>query len=164
MCIRDRIRGEHKVGDEVEIRPGAKQNDKYSPLTTTIKSISAGGEQLKRARAGGSVGVGLGLDMYLTRADRLSGNVLGLKGQLPPVHDELRLKVKLLEEGEIKLNEAVMITAWTAKTVGVVVEKRKEFIRVRLKLPICIDYGERVALSQRKVHRWHLVGYGKIMK
>ena len=158
------IKGEIKEGEEIEIRPGIKQNEKYTPITTTVKSINSGGEKLKKAGPGGSVGISLGLDMYLTRSDKLSGNVAGRKGELPPVHEALKLDVKLLEKTEIKMNEPLMITAWTAKTVGIVRQSTKNIVKVQLKLPVCIDSNERVALSQRRNHRWNLIGYGKITK
>ena len=69
-----------------------------------------------------------------------------------------------MEKTSVNINESLMLTAWTAKTVGVVREFKKNKMKVQLKLPVCIDFGERVAISQRKNYRWNLVGYGEILK
>lgn len=158
------IKGELKVGDKIEIKPGIKDEKDYNSLKSTIKSISSGGEKTERAMPGGSVGIGLDLDMYATRSDRLAGNVLGHEGHLPPLHEELKLKIKILDKSEVKMNEPLMLTAWTAKTVGIVREIKKDEIKTALKLPVCIDHGERVAIAQRKEYRWTLIGYGEILE
>ncbi len=54
-----------------------------------------------------------------------------------------------------------MINCGTTTTIGVVT-KVKGNVQVTLKLPVCADKGDRVALSRRVGARWRLIGYGII--
>jgi translation initiation factor 2 subunit 3 len=62
----------------------------------------------------------------------------------------------------IKTNEPLMLTIGTATTVGIVKEFHGEKIGVKLKLPVCANIGQRIAISRRIDGRWHLIGYGEI--
>jgi translation initiation factor 2 subunit 3 len=44
----------------------------------------------------------------------------------------------------------------TVKTVS------KNYMEAELTIPICGDYGERVALSRRVGNRWRLIGVGTL--
>ena len=90
---------------------------------------------------------------------------------LPEVLTSFEMKVQLLdrvvgtkEEKEvspIKLKEPLMINCGTTTTIGVVT-KVSSNITVVLKLPICADSGDRIALSRRVGARWRLIGFGII--
>jgi translation initiation factor 2 subunit 3 len=62
----------------------------------------------------------------------------------------------------LKTNEPLMLTVGTATTVGIIIELRPDWIRVKLKLPVCADQGQRIAVSRRIEGKWHLIGYGEI--
>ncbi len=63
----------------------------------------------------------------------------------------------------IKMNEPLMLTVGSATTVGIVSSiRKKETVEVRLKLPVCAEKEERVAISRRVGGRWRLIGYGII--
>ena len=166
------IQGKLKVGSEIEIRPGIKEKKGWEPLTTKIVSLQKGRINLKEAGPGGLLGVLTKLDPYFTKADGLTGNVVGLPGKLPPVWNKLRLDVNLLErvvgtkeEGKVqplKIGETLMINVGTGKTVGEVKEIGK-IVEVELKLPICARVGDRVVLSRQILGRWRLIGWGKII-
>jgi len=51
-----------------------------------------------------------------------------------------------------------------AVTIGEVVDVSKKGIIVRLKIPVCADYENGVAISRRLGNRWRLIGVGKIIK
>ena len=51
-----------------------------------------------------------------------------------------------------------------ATTVGIVTDLKSDKIGVKLKLSVCADYGQRIAISRRIDGRWHLIGYGEIQK
>ncbi|ENN96100.1 translation initiation factor IF-2 subunit gamma [Methanocaldococcus villosus KIN24-T80] len=170
------IQGVFKVGDEIEIRPGIKVTEEnktfWKPLTTKIVSLASGNTMLKKARPGGLIGVGTKLDPYLTKSDALSGSVVGLPGTLPPIRDKITIKVNLLDrvvgaKEELKIEplrtgEVLMLNVGTATTAGVITSARGEIADIRLKLPICADIGDRVAISRRFGSRWRLIGYGTI--
>ncbi|MDD1763294.1 MAG: translation initiation factor IF-2 subunit gamma, partial [Methanobacteriaceae archaeon] len=120
----------------------------------------------------GLIGVGTNLDPSLTKADSLSGSVAGKPGTLPDILHQFTMKTHLLERvvgtkeekavEPIKSSEPLMINIGTATTIGVVTSARKNEVEVKLKLPVCAEAGQRVALSRRVGARWRLIGYGII--
>lgn len=62
----------------------------------------------------------------------------------------------------INLKEPLMINCGTTTTVGVVTKVKESTADLTLKLPICADKDQRVALSRRVGARWRLIGYGII--
>ncbi|EHP89152.1 translation initiation factor IF-2 subunit gamma [Methanotorris formicicus] len=170
------IQGILEVGKEIEIRPGIQVTEGnktyWKPLTTKIVSLAAGGKGVKKAYPGGLVGVGTELDPSLTKSDYLSGSVLGEPGTLPPVRERITIKAHLLDRvvgskeelviEPLRTSEVLMINVGTATTVGVITSARGDIADIKLKLPICADKGDRVALSRRIGSRWRLIGYGII--
>ncbi len=162
--------GTIKVGDELEICPGAKANEKWQILTTKAMEIIRSGQKEKEAYPGGLIAIQTDMDPALSRGDGLVGNVVGLKGNANSL-DELKLNVTLFDhvigvDGNKKINpirqgEILMLTVAIAKTVGTVVTVGKH-VQVKLKLPVCAEKGDRVAISMQVGGRWHLVGYGII--
>ena len=55
-----------------------------------------------------------------------------------------------------------MLTVGTATTVGIITEIRENKVRVKLKLSVCAEEGQRIAVSRRIEGKWHLIGYGEI--
>ncbi len=168
------VYGKLKVKDEVEIRPGVKVEEDnkvhWNPLKTTIVSLVAGDKAVKDVAPGGLIGIGTKLDPSISKADGLSGMVLGKSDSLPPVIDALTLKAHLLkrvvgtkeelEVENIKTNELLMLNVGTTTTVGTVSSATDKGIDVKLKLPVCAEKGARVAISRRIGARWRLIGYG----
>jgi translation initiation factor 2 subunit 3 len=170
------IEGTLTIGDEVEIRPGYRTQDKkahWEPIVTTVSSLMSGGKQVKSVQPGGLVGIGTELDPYLTKSDSLVGNMLGYPGKLPDVWEGFTLKIHLLERivgmeedvevKEIKTKEPLMLNVGVATTVGVATSAQKDTCAVSLKLPVCAEKGQRVAISRKVGGRWRLIGYGEIM-
>jgi len=165
-----------KKGDNIEIRPGyevEERNQKiWKPLTTKIMDIKTGGGSVNEAGPGGSIGVMTNLDPSIVKSDKLTGNVVGLPGKLPPVWQKILLRTSLLErvvgaaeEFEVKpiaKMEALMLNVNSAATVGIVMELRKGVINCTLKLPVCAEKGSRVTISRRIGNRFRLIGYGTI--
>ncbi|MEM7819602.1 MAG: translation initiation factor IF-2 subunit gamma [Candidatus Aenigmatarchaeota archaeon] len=166
------IQGVLRVGDEIEIRPGVKINENWLPLRTKIVEIV---QSIKtdKARPGGLVALQTELDPSLTRSDGLVGNVVGLPERMPPIFNELTLKIELFDhvigvEGQqkvpdIKPDDVLMLTVAIAKTVGIVKEIKKNIIHIKLKIPVCADKDDKVAISSQVGGRWHLIGYGVII-
>ncbi len=171
------MQGKLKIDDEVEIKPGIKIGEenkvRWNPLRTFISSLVTGDTQVEDVFPGGLVGIGTTLDPSLTKADGLSGMVLGKIDSLPPILDTLFLESHLLkrvvgtkeelEVEEIKTNELLMLNVGTATTVGTVTSAREAGVEVKLKLPVCADKGARVAISRRIGARWRLIGYGIVL-
>lgn len=170
------VQGKLKVGDEIEIKPGIQVKKKgkteWISLYSEITGLVAADEAVEEVGPGGLIGVGTKLDPALTKADSLSGSVAGKPGTLPPIMHEFTMRTKLLERvvgtkeerdvDPIKSSEPLMINIGTTTTIGVVKSARKKEVDVKLKLPVCAEEGQRVALSRRVGARWRLIGYGII--
>ena len=165
-------RGTFKVGDEIEIRPGVIEKGRYHILTSEIVSLRVGFEEVESATPGGLVAMGTKLDPSITKADGISGSVVGLVGELPPVWESLSLEINLLEKAigtkeevkvePIKRREMLMLNVATMSTVGIVREISKDGAEIDLRIPVCAEENQRVAICRRIGARWRLVGYGVI--
>ena len=163
--------GELEVGDEIELRPGTRIDGKWKSITTTVESIMQGSEPVETGRPGGLMAVETNLDPSMAKSDGLSGNRLGREGELPETTDKLELEVDLMdklvgsdrvEEVEnIKGKEPLMLNVGTGKSAGVVTQAGKN-VKVDLKVPVCAEVGDRVAISRQIGSRWRLIGQGKI--
>jgi len=169
------VQGTLKIGESIEIRPGIENKkdgkNAWISLTSQIIGLNAGGKDVEEVGPGGLVGIATKLDPSLTKADSLSGSVAGEPETLPDVLHSLKMETHLLDRvvgtkeerdvAPIKLKEPLMINCGTTTTIGVVT-KVKGNVFVALKLPVCADKGDRVALSRRVGARWRLIGYGII--
>lgn len=167
------VKGELEEDDEIEIKPGIKVGEeKWETITTTISKIFQGDEPVEKGKPGGLLAVETGLDPAMAKSDGLSGNILGLKGKLPDVSYSLEVEVELMdtvvgaeEEKEIepiKENEPLMLNVGTKKSAGIVTQAGK-VIEVDLKVPVCAEEGDRLAISRQIGSRWRLIGHGKIV-
>ena len=170
------IQGILKKGEKIEIAPGRKREVEgkqvLEPIFTTAHSLVTGGTTTEKALPGGLLAIGTELDPAMVKSDSLAGKIVGRPGQLPPVLDSFDLSMCLLKRvvgtideknvDPLKTNEPLMLTVGTATTVGIISELRPDWIRVKLKLPVCADRGQRIAVSRRIEGKWHLIGYGEI--
>lgn len=170
--------GRLKVGDEIDIRPGRfikfhSQEYFSDTITTTVTSLISGGNTLDELRPGGLIGISTELDPTFTKSDSLIGTVLGKKGTLPPTRTSLLIECHLLKTvvgmdrdinvESIRMNEPLMLTVGSATTVGVVTSLRKKnTVEAKLKLSVCAEENDRLAISRRVGGRWRLIGYGII--
>jgi translation initiation factor 2 subunit 3 len=168
------VEGRLAVGDEIEIAPGREVEEggrsEYRPITTTVRSLQAGGDLVEEVGPGGLLGVGTGLDPSLTKGDALAGQVAGPPGSLPPTWEEFTMEVELLERlvGEtddiepISTGEPLMLTVGTATTVGAVTSAREGEAELNLKRPVCAEAGSKIAINRRVGTRWRLIGVGTL--
>jgi len=168
--------GTIKVGDKLEIRPGIgiKQdgNVNYKTLITEVVALHAGSVgNLTEANSGGLIGIETKIDPALTKSDGMIGNVAGVPDTLPPVLNNLTLKITLLQRvvgskeqldvDKIKLKEVLMLTVGSATTVGVVSNiGKKSIVELDLKRPVCAKPGQKIAISRQIMNRWRLIGFG----
>jgi translation initiation factor 2 subunit 3 len=159
-----------KEGDEIEFSPGVNISNIWTPLKSRIVEMVQGSKKVSKAAPGGLVALQTQLDPALTRGDGLSGNIAGMPGKMPPANETIQLRISLFDYvigvgghqkvPQIKINEALLLTAAIAKTVGVVTAAKKDLITIKLKIPVCSEKNDRVAIAMRISGRWHLVGYG----
>ena len=171
------LTGVLKLGDEIEIRPGIVSKDENGnfrcrPIQSRVVSLFAEHNDLKFAVPGGLIGVGTRIDPTLTRADRLVGFVLGLKGQLPSIYVDLEVNFFLLRRllgiksadgkqqkiAKLTKNEVLMVNIGSVAAGAKVVGIRGDAAKLSLTSPACTQIGEKVALSRRIEKHWRLIG------
>lgn len=165
-------RGELKVGEEIELRPGMadERSGKYVPVVTKVSGLQTGAGQSDRVGPGGLVAVGTHLDPTFIKGDQMVGSVIGKPGTLPPSLEHATLEVDLLETAvgsaelvsveKVRPGESLRLNLGTASTQVVVTSARGDVIEVDLKKPVAVESGMRAALSRRIAERWRLIGSG----
>ncbi|MBX8631738.1 MAG: translation initiation factor IF-2 subunit gamma [Thermoplasmata archaeon] len=169
--------GKLSIGDEIEISPGKRSESgnkvTWQPLYSTVVSIQSGGQAFKSAGPGGLIAVGTKLDPSLTKSDSLVGKIAGKPGTLPTVMQSFSMETHLLERvvgstdeqkiESIKTNEPLMLNLGTSTTVGLVTSARNELCDVNLKIPVCVEKNQRVAISRKFAGKWRLIGFGIVV-
>eukprot|EP00968_Pinguiococcus_pyrenoidosus_P010940 scaffold875_cov222-Pinguiococcus_pyrenoidosus.AAC.2 len=180
------LQGVLRLGDRIEIRPGimSKNSDgsmRCEPIYSVVKSLYAEKNDLQYAVPGGLIGVGTLIDPTLTRADRLVGQVLGLRDQLPSIFTEVEVSFYLLKRllgvkateggkqtkvGKLKQDETLMVNIGSTATGGRVIAVKNDLAIARIVLtqPVCTEEGEKIALSRRVGKHWRLIGWGQIRR
>ncbi|CAG2172371.1 unnamed protein product, partial [Oppiella nova] len=178
------LKGVLKVGMEIEVRPGLISKDDSGklivcPILSKITSLYADQNDLQYAVPGGLIGVGTKIDPMLTRADRMVGQVLGAVGSLPDIYAELEITYYLLRrllgvrmEGDKKgakvqkltKGEVLMLNIGSLSTGGRVLAVKADLAKVQLFIPVCVESGEKIALSRRVDRHWRLIGWGQIRR
>jgi len=171
------ISGKLRVGDAIEILPGRRVEEgsrtRWEPIISEIVSLQAGGVAFKEVGPGGLIALATLLDPAMTKSDSLIGRLVGRPGTLPPVVENLKLEIHLMERvvgvaaemgvEPIKTNEPLMISIGTATTVGTVKSSRADKAEVSLKIPVCAEVGQRAAISRRIAGKWRLIGHGVLL-
>lgn len=164
------LKGQVKIGDKIEIKPGLRIKDNYIPIESEVMSISQGSNFFNSAKPGGLIGLGTKLDPALTKSDALIGHVAGHPGTLSDVVSEVELEVHLLDrvigtEDQIKVhdlkhNERLLIVIGTQRTAGIVTKILKKTYIIKLTPPICPPGDFIFAISRIINRRYRLIGYG----
>jgi translation initiation factor 2 subunit 3 len=166
-----------RVGDKIEIKPGfytKKANvDVYETITTTIKTMHRGDHEIEEAGPGGSLAIETTLDPSLTKADSLSGTVVGLEGELPAIKNTIRMKYELFKEiyrekevqkvEGLKTPELLMLSVNTSITVGNVIKITPKEVELNLKIPICDFKGDQIGIARNIGGHWRLIGFGEMI-
>lgn len=167
------IEGKLKVGDALEVRPGFMQGEKGKeepkPIKFTVVGLHAGNTSMQEAGPGGLISIATKIDPSYTKADGLSGNLVGKPGDLPNIAKEIAMEFHLLKRVDLdnpplKQNEPLVLSIGTATAIGFVDGIKKSVVQLKLKRPICAMVGTKAAISRRLGQRWRLAGYGIIKK
>merc|ERR1719402_2094815 len=179
------LRGVLKVGQEIEVRPGIIEREAETgrvickPIRSKIISLFTETNELQFAVPGGLIGVGTKIDPTLCRADRMVGQVLGAVGSLPEIFTEPEISYFLLRrllgvrtEGDKKgakvqkltKNEMLMVNIGSLSTGGRVMAVKADLAKIGLTTPVCMENGEKIALSRRIDKHWRLIGWGQIRR
>lgn len=178
------IQGVIRIGDEVEIRPGAVIDEDgvktWVPIFTPVVSLKTECIPLQYAVSGGLIAVGTKMDPSLCKSDALVGNVLGKAGTLPNVYTEIDISFSLLsfllgvktEDGKptkvkkLSVGEEVMVNIGSSgdgAIVSAVAEfNGSNFAKLIPRKPVCTMLHEKLAISRRIDRRWRLIGWGVV--
>lgn len=131
-----------------------------------------GGNPVEKGTPGGLLAIETDLDPSMAKSDGLSGNILGKEGTLPETTENITVEVDLMDRAvgseqekeieNIKQNEPLMLNVGTSKSAGIVTQAGKK-VKLDLKVPICAEEDDRIAISRQIGSRWRLIGYGKII-
>ncbi|PGH15857.1 eukaryotic translation initiation factor 2 subunit gamma [Polytolypa hystricis UAMH7299] len=176
------LTGVLKLGDEIEIRPGIVTKDEQGkiqcrPIFSRVVTLLAEQNDLKFAVPGGLIGVGTRVDPTLCRADRLLGFVLGHRGRLPAIYNELEVNYFLLRRllgvktadgkqakvAKLSKNEVLMVNIGSTATGAKVMGVKADAAKLSLTSPACTEIGEKIALSRRIDKHWRLIGWANIV-
>ncbi|MEM2017840.1 MAG: translation initiation factor IF-2 subunit gamma [Candidatus Pacearchaeota archaeon] len=169
--------GKLKVNDIIEIKPGRtiKQHDKvvYETIRTKIIGLRAGNNDLQEALPSGSLAIQTSLDPSMTKADALSGCVVGLAGSMPEIAYNVKIKFNLFKEiagtkesmqiEPLKVKEQLMLSVNTTTTIGTIEKLSGDVAEFVLKIPIVPFKGARVGIARNYKGHWRLIGYGEIL-
>lgn len=169
-------KGELKVGDEIEIKPGlsikkANQHS-YEPLTTKIISLHKGKDSVDKVLPGASISIETNLDPFLTKTDSLTGCILSTKGNLPDIKDSIKIKAELFKQlgtnenqeiEPLKTKEMLMLNVNTTITVGTIEKINKDEVELSLNIPVVALEGDNVGIARNVNSHWRLIGYGEII-
>lgn len=178
------LSGVFKLGDEIEIRPGIVlrgDEGKVScvPIYSSIVSLNAEENALKFAVPGGLIGMGTYIDPALCRADRLIGQVVGAKGDLPSIYVSIEINYYLLRkllgvksEGKTKqakvrkldVDEMLMVNIGSSAIGAKVTAVQYDMAKLTLSAPACTELNEKIALSRRIDKHWRLIGWATILQ
>ncbi len=165
-------KGELRVGEEIEMRPGMpdERSGKYLAVSTKVKSLGTGAGITSKVGPGGLVAVGTELDPAFTKNDQMVGSVIGKPGSLPPVWEHITLDHELFETvvgsaepvkvDKIRVGEGLRLNLGTASSLANATSVREGVVELELKKPVCIAEGARAAISRRIAERWRLIGSG----
>ncbi|MDG6985770.1 MAG: translation initiation factor IF-2 subunit gamma [Nitrososphaerota archaeon] len=165
-------RGELRVGDEIELKPGMveERSGKYVSVITKVSSLQTGAGDADKVGPGGLVAVGTHLDPTFVKGDQMVGSVIGKPGSLPDTLEHVTLDTTLLETAvgaseivkvdKVRLAETVRLNLGTASTLATATSVRGDTIELDLKKPVAIEIGMRAAISRRIAERWRLIGSG----
>ena len=157
------IEGSLKVGDTIEITPGIEGK----PFETKVVSLGIDGGKLEEAKAGGLIAVGTTLDPFITKNDGMRGQMIAKPGSLPKPTTNVTLEVREIErvvakgEGKLKTNEYIVLAVGTNTVVGQVIgQAGKNDYEFKLRSPVVIEQGQKIAISKREQSGWRLRAYG----
>ncbi|MEM4366875.1 MAG: translation initiation factor IF-2 subunit gamma [Candidatus Anstonellales archaeon] len=132
-----------------------------------ITSLAEENERLEEATPGGLIAVGTELDPAITKKDKMVGIVIGRDGEIEDPVDLLKVKVHMLDRKDFENkgltpSEQVVVSVNTATTIGFVDKIKKHSAEIRLKYPVWVEKGNKVAISRKIGHMWRLSAYAVV--
>jgi len=164
------LSGTFKIGDEIEIRPGQYKKEKNGnftviPIVTFIKSIQTDKNNLEILYPGGLTAIGTDIDSFYCKDDKLSGALVGIKGTLPPVYQEIIINITLTTDFDgnwsPNCNDNVCLQIGNVNTEALLIELDKNEFKFKLSKPVCIPNNSLIIVCSNN-NEIKIVGFGKL--
>jgi len=154
------IKGNFKINDEIEIRPGIISNNKWNPIKTKIISIKSDNINLDSIISGGLVGIGTLIDSYYCKNDLLSGNIAGLVDNLPNVYTNIDILINIIDTNfNINKNDNIILYIGTNSFNSKIININNNILNLELNKPMCIDNNDNIIICN-KLNK--IIGYGSL--
>ena len=162
------LRGQFKVGDEIEICPGIVSNNngilEWNPHHTIISSLKSDTIELTNVLPGGLIGIGTDIDPYYCKNDGMAGQMVGLKGKMPPTILTLTTTFEKIEfdgnSWEPKNGANITVITGTYCCDGKITSFDDHNITIILQRPVCLDKENMIVLCEKTREAFHIVGCG----
>lgn len=164
------LSGIFKIGDEIEISPGQykkEKNGKFTviPIITTIKSIQTDKNNLEILYPGGLTAIGTDIDAYYCKDDKLAGSLVGIKGTLPMVYQEIIINITLTTDFDgnwyPKCNDNVCLQIGNINIEAILIELDENKFKFKLSKPVCIPNNSLIIVCSNN-NEIKIVGFGKL--
>lgn len=163
------IRGQLKLGDMIEIRPGimvrTQTNITCTPIITRVTSLAAEKNKLEVASPGGLIGVGTDMDPSLCKGDRLVGQLLGHVGSLPPIVDAMEVHVRM-KKGTIPFHarESILLHIMSNSIPCTITATKADLCKLTLEKPVCCEANTKFAMSRKVNGHVQLIAFGRMIQ
>jgi translation initiation factor 2 subunit 3 len=141
------------VGDYIEIKPGFMINGKPKKLYAKVLEIYSEKNKLDYAIPGGMIEIQLDIDSYLTKNNRLSGQIMGYNIEDYKVYQKFSLKIKPIKSDiSVTLNERLIKNPKVyininSSMIEVTIDKIKDNkINITSKIPIAINEHSKISI------------------
>ena len=165
------LNGRISVGNRIEIRPGICSKDRNGnltckPIKSDVLSLETEKRMLNDVNPGGLFGIGTNIDPYYCRNDFLSGNIIGIEGELPDVYSKIKLKYRLIDDfggnWKPKVKDIVFLQINTMSISSEVTEFNKRNVTLVLSRPACIE-NSLIVISHKEDGIMKIVATGEFM-
>ncbi len=169
------LKGTLSIGQNIEIRPGIIHKNKdgsfsCEPIITEVISLASENNSLECAYPGGLIAVCSLIDPYYTKSDRLVGNIIGIKGNMPSIYSKIEISYVLIPRNDnddiriakIGKNEVLRLNIGSLTVDAKVLALKADLLKLELVKPACIINKSKISLSRnfKKNSGWRLVGVG----
>jgi small GTP-binding protein len=165
------IKGELKIGDEIEIRPGYINTDEngqiiHTSLKTKIISLKSETNDLDIVIPGGLIGIGTNLDPFYCKNDILAGNILVLINSIEPcIYNEINIQIDINniyyeEVWKPQNKQTIILQIGNSTCSAVIIKILDNNIKVKLDQPMCIPSNQNIMICNNKNGLIKLIGSG----
>lgn len=159
------INGSFKINDKIVIYPGFS-TDEIRPIKTEILSLEFSPDvPINIASRGGLVGIGTTIDPYLTKSNRMVGQIVFLENT---VNDDYKLFKKLSfdyilydqkENDNFSKNEEILVHIGSNNIIGKIKNCKDNHIKIYLNKSVFAAKDDIISISKKIDNKWKMYAY-----